>query len=213
MTLQPIPASATPRDPHWLHAFLTLAQGLVVAGAKAKIIVRFTGFYHSQIKEMYKALRGTRPPPGPIVQASATYFARPSKRSSAATRIQYIIFLGCYSRLSQGMTIPVHRGWLLLSAYNSYLSLTQPLYETTAVKRLNINQAYALLTYCGFMEGSNVAALRMRQCPDCSINYPVTAKDAPDSDVCPVCAISANFQRLAEQSSRNKSEAAVLRKP
>ena len=181
-------------------AFLDLAQGLVIAGAKAKLIERFTDLPRSKIKELYKALRGTSPPAGPVMQGSARYFAVPGKHTSEAARIQCAIFLACYERMAKITSTPVQRGWLLLAAFNSYLSITEEkLSPADSIKRLDINQAYALLTYCGFMTMLNGAELQLRQCQICSISYPVVAAEALDIQGCPVCAIDDNCERLSDQ--------------
>jgi hypothetical protein len=170
-----------------------------MAGAKGKIIERFTHLSHRKVRKIYRALRRTAPPSGPVMQGSARYFARPSKRTPTEWSIQCAIFLACYERMSKITTMPVQRGWLLLTAFNSYLSLTEKLHETTSVKRLDINQAYALLSYCGFMMMSSGAKLQRRLCPNCSINYPVVADEAPDTQACPVCTINAKCERATEK--------------
>lgn len=197
----PIPESARPGDPRWAVAFLDLAHGLVIAGTKAKIIERFTDFPHSRIKEMYKSLCGRAPPAGPIMQGSARHFAMPGKNTTEASRIQCAIFLACFEHMGKITKISVQRGWRLLAAFNSYLSLTEKLNEATSIKRLDINQAYALLTYCGFMTLPNDTELQRRQCPMCSIHYPVVATEKLDIQGCPVCAINANDARLSDQAS------------
>jgi hypothetical protein len=198
--VQPIPENARPRDPRWAVAFLELAQGLVIAGAKAKLVERFTDLPHSKIKALYKALRGTSPPAGPIMQGSARYFALPGKHTSEAARIQCVIFLACYQRMLKITSTPMQRGWLLLAAFNSYLSITEEsLNAVNSIKRLDINQAYALLSYCGFMTMLNGAELQLKQCPLCSIGYPVVAAETLDIQGCPVCAIDENCERLSNQ--------------
>jgi hypothetical protein len=196
--MKPIPENARPGDPRWALAFLALAQGLVIAGAKAKLIERFTDLPHNRVRELYQALRGIAPPAGPIVQGSARQFAMPSKHTSEAMRVQCVIFLGCYERMGKITTAPVQRGWRLLAAFNSYLSLTEKLHQSTQIKRLDINQAYALLSFCGFMMLPNSAELQRRQCPVCSIYYPVVANEPLDKQGCPVCAINANASRQSE---------------
>jgi hypothetical protein len=95
---------------------------------------------------------------------------------------------------------PVQRGWLLLAAFNSYLSITEEnLSSTDSSKRLDINQAYALLSYCGFMTMREGAELQLRQCPVCSMSYPVVAAEAIVNQGCPVCAIDENCERLSDQ--------------
>lgn len=162
-----------------------------MAGAKGKIIERFAHLSHRKVRKLYNALRRKPPPAGPVMQGSARYFAKWSKRVPTEWSIQSIIFLECYERMSKITTLRVQRGWLLLAAFNSYLSLTEKLHEATSVKRLDINQAYALLSYCGFMTMVSGAKLQRRHCPMCSINYLVVADEEPDTQACPVCAINA----------------------
>ena len=209
--MTPLPEQAKPRDARWGLAFLDLAHGLVMAGAKAKIVERFTYLPHGRVSEIYKAIRGTAPPSGPVVQGSARYFAVPSKDTSEAWSIQCAIFLACYERMGTITTTPVHRGWRLLAAFNSYISLTEKLNQTISIKRLDINQAYALLTYCGFMTLHSGVELQRRQCPICSINYPVVASERLDKQGCPVCAINANCLRLSQQASPSERRNATPR--
>jgi len=197
--VKPIPEDARPGDPRWAIAFLDLAHGFVMAGAKAKIIERFTDLPHRRVNETYKALRGMAPPAGPVMQGSARYFAGPGKHTSEASRIQCAIFLACFERMGKITPTPVHRGWRLLAAFNAYLSLTEKLSKTTPIKRLDINQAYALLTYCGFLTLPSGAELQRTQCPVCCINYPVVANEELNTQGCPVCAINATYQRLSDQ--------------
>jgi Flagellar transcriptional activator (FlhC) len=205
----PIPENARPDDPRWAIAFLHLAHGLVIAGAKAKIIERFTESPHRRVREMYKALRGIAPPAGPVMQGSARFFALPSKNTSEASRIQSAIFLACYERMGSITTTPVQRGWRLLAAFNAYLSLTENFNQSGSIKRLDINQAYALLTHCGFMTWANGPELQRKECPVCSINYPIVANERLDAQGCPVCAINANCLRLAHQAAASGRRAAT----
>jgi hypothetical protein len=207
--MKPIPENARPDDPRWAVAYLDLAHGLVMAGAKAKIIERFTDLPHSRVKEVYKALRGVAPPAGPVMQGSARYFAVPSKNTSEASRVQCAIFLACYERMGSVTTTPVQRGWRLLAAFNAYLSLTEMLMQSASIKRLDINQAYALLTYCGFMTRANAVELQLKECPVCSINYPVVVNEQLNSQGCPVCAIHANCLRLSQQAAASGRAAAT----
>lgn len=192
----PIPENAQPGDPRWQIAFLELAREFIMANAKAKIIERFTDLSHRKVRETYLALRGIAPPAGPVMQGSARYFAMHGKKTSEVSRIQSVIFLACYERMGKITTTPVHRGWRLLAAFNAYLSLTEQLNQTTPIKRLDINQAYALLAYCGFLAPPNSAELRRRQCSVCSIYYLIVANENLDTQRCPVCAINAHWQSL-----------------
>lgn len=197
--MTPIPEDAKPGDPRWECAYLVLAQGLIMAGAKARIIERFTDISHRKVKGLYRALRGIAPPSGPVTQGSARYFAVPGKTTSEAWSVQCAIFLECFERTGNVSAVPLHRGWRLLAAFRTYLSITERLNEAVSIKRLDINQAYALLTYCGFMTQSGIAELQRRQCPVCLIRYPVVASEKLTTQHCPVCAINAHDIRLNDQ--------------
>lgn len=201
--MKPIPEDASPGDPRWEIAFLDLAHGLVMAGAKGKIISRFTDLPLSKIRKMYKALRSTDPPSGPVMQGSARFFAIPSKHTSAAWSIQCAIFLACYERVGVITETPVQRGWRLLAAFSVYLSVTEKLYQTVSIKRLDINQAYALLTHCGFMARPGGVELQRKQCPVCLISYLVVATEQLNAQRCPVCTMNANYLRLSHQAPRS----------
>src|SRR5204863_7741517 len=123
--------------------------------------------------------------PGPVTQGSARLFAVPSKRTSAAWSIQCAIFLACYERLGELTERPVQRGWRFLGAFTVYLSLTEKLYRTTSVQRLNINQAYDLLTHCGFLTVTGSVELQRKECPKCLISYLVVATEPLDRQGCP----------------------------
>jgi hypothetical protein len=194
----PIP-EARPGDPRWEVAYLELANGLIMAGARAKLIERYTFLSHRRVSAMYRALRGISPPAGPTLQGKASYFTAANPESSAAWSIQCALFLACYERMGTISTIPLQRGWRLLAAFNTYLNLTDSPNSSGPVKRLNINQAYALLTYCGFLSAHSDAEVRRRRCPACSMNYPILANRKAESQRCPICAINANLQRLATQ--------------
>jgi hypothetical protein len=180
-------------------AYLKLAEGLVIAGAKAKLVERYTHLPHSRVSEIYRAFRGAPPPAGPIMQGSARFFAVPGKNTSEALRIQCSIFLGCYERIGEITTTPLHRGWQLLTAFNAYLGLTEKLSETACVKRLDINQAYALLTFCGFLTPRGQPELQRKECSRCGIRFPVAVNEPLARQGCPVCAMNANCLRLVRQ--------------
>ncbi len=208
--MNPITHDASPSDPRWEREFLDLAHGLVMAGAKTRLIARFTDFSLHKIRYLYKALRGVPAPSGPIVQGTARYFAMRRGRVSAAWSIQSAIFIACYERTGEITEVPLQRGWRMLAAFNTYLNITQTLHESSGIKRLDINQAYALLTHCGFLE-TREAALTRRECPVCLIRYLVVAKEPPDTQRCPVCALDANIRRLAREASASRRRRAPSR--
>ena len=200
--MRPIPEHVSAGDPFWEIAFLDLAHGLVMAGAKAKIISRFTDFPLSRIRKIYLALRGTDPPPGPAMSGNVRNFVMRRKRVTAAWSIQCAIFLGCYERVGKITDTPVHRGWQLLAAFSVYLSLTEKLHQTNSIKRLDINQGYALLSLCGFMAQQGRAEMRLKECRSCLIRYPVATIETTQKQRCPVCAMNANVARLSRQAPR-----------
>jgi len=209
--VNPIPEHARPADPRWAVEFQDLARGLVIAGAKGKIVERFTDFPHRKVSELYKALRGAAPPSGPVMQGTVRQFAVPSNRTSPEWIIQCAIFMACYERMGKFTAERLQRGWQLLAAFNGYLRLTEKLSQTTSVKQLDINQAYALLSYCGFMTSSPGAELQRRVCPVCSIKYPVIAGEELDRQRCPVCTVSANGPSLSRTDCASDSEDTALK--
>ena len=67
--MMPITRDAQPSDPRWEREFVELAHGLVMAGAKTKLIARYTGMSIRKIRNLYGLLRQMAAPAGPIVQA------------------------------------------------------------------------------------------------------------------------------------------------
>jgi len=179
---------------------------MVRAGAKAKLIERYTHLSHRRISEIYRALCGTAPPAGPMMQGKAEYFAVRTPHTSEAWAIQCGIFLECYERLERISQIPMHRGWRLLATFKSYLSITEKLSKETAIKRLDINQAYALLAHCAFLTRTSEAEVKRQRCPTCLLKYPVVVSRSLDSQACPACAMSAHKQRLADHGVRESDE-------
>lgn len=204
--MRPIPKDADPTDPRWESAFLDLAQGFVMAGAKVRIITRFADIPVAKIRRMYRSLREMDPPAGPVAQASARFFALPGKHTSEAWNFQCAIFLGCYERLASITDVPLHRGWRLLTAFTVYLSLTEKLARDARVKRLDINQAYALLTHCGFLEAAGTPELQRMECPVCLMHFLVVTTERADLQGCPICAMNANSIRLVKQGRATRSE-------
>ena len=183
---------------------MALANSLVMAGARAKIIVHLTAVPLPKVSQLYRALRGTAPPSGPVLQGHARFFSRPSKYTSESWSVQSAIVLSCYDRMGQVLEEPVQRGWQFLAAFNAYLSLTEKLHQTDTIKRLDINQAYALLTHSGFLTHAANAELQRRQCPACLMNYPILMNQDINTQACPVCSINKNMLRLAWQSSSTR---------
>ena len=170
-----------------------------MAGAKARIIERFTNLPHRRITGMYRALRGIDPPAGPIAQGSARHFAVPSKHTSEASRVHNAIFLACFAHNGRITSAPLQRGWRLMAAFNSYVILTAKFVESTDSRRLDINQTYALLAHSGFMEQAGTPEIQRKKCPTCLVSYPIATQEPLAKQGCPVCAINANCWRLSRQ--------------
>ena len=197
--MTPIPEDARPADPKWAVAYLELANGLVMAGAKARLITRFTDMSLNRVRELYRALRGVDPPSGPLMQGKAGFFTRPGKHNSEAWNIQSAIFLACYDRMGKITGQPLHRGWQLLASFTVYLSFTERQYAEMRIKRLDINQAYALLSHARFLSPSAGGDMRRKECPSCRLSYPVAPADPLDTQKCPLCAINSNLNHLTRQ--------------
>ena len=192
-----IPRSATPTDPKWEFEFFGLARGLVMAGAKAKLIAHLTQLSQRRIRSLYRVLKGTHAPAGPVLQANARFFAMPSASTSSSWSIQCAIFLACYERVGAMAELPLNRGWQLLSSFNAYTRITEDLHRAIALTRLDINQAYGLLTHCRFLEDPK-AELQRRACPNCLMNYLIVTTVALRAQPCPVCAMNSNSLRLVK---------------
>jgi hypothetical protein len=192
-----MPRSASANDPKWELELLALTQGLIVAGAKVKLIGQLTGVAQRRAKSLHRTLLGAAPPAGPVARGNARFFARPNAHTSAAWSVQCAIFLGCFERIEMIAQTPLHRGWQLLAAYRSYISLTEHLQKATAVTRLDINQAWGLLTHCGFLSNPR-AELQRRLCPDCLVNYLVLSRVSLQKQPCPICSINSNSNRLTD---------------
>jgi hypothetical protein len=186
-----IPQNATAKDPAWEPHLLWVAHGLILAGAKVKLVVKLTGISHRHAKSTYRGLLGVPPPAGPIARGNARFFALPNAQASAGWNVQCAIFLGCFERIATITETTPHRGWHLLAAFRSYISLTEPLWKATAVTRLDINQAWGLLTHCGFLENPK-AEIQRRLCPNCLVNYLVIAGMSLRHQPCPICSIDSN---------------------
>lgn len=202
--MKPIPDGVCPDDAKWGLAFLQLAHGLVEHGAKAAIIKRYTDLPKVRVTALYKALRDEPPAPGALLQGDPRFFAIPTKHTSASWVLQGAIFLECFDRLTRIADYPIHHGWLLLHAYKSYLNQTQKIVDAVpGVRRLDINQAYALLARVSFLHPkvAKENVLQREPCVICGTNYLVVTNEEQDHQHCPVCLINQNAERLAEQSS------------
>lgn len=127
------------------------------------------------------------------------YFAQRGPYTPDTRIIQCAIFLTYYEHMSRISPLPLHRGWLLLNAHNSYVRLTTSTPGPPPAHQLDINQAYGLLTFSGFLSDHARAALHRKQCSACLIKYPVLAEASARQQPCPLCAMKTNYRRLASQ--------------
>lgn len=192
-----LPITALPDNPLWEVEFAALNHGLVMAGAKVKLINKLTGISQRRAKLLYQALRSSAPPLGAVGRGDPKFFALANSQTSTAWSIQSAIFLACFERFGAITETKLHRGWHLLMAHRCYLQLTEPLRQSTAVARLDINQAWSLLTHCRFLEDPR-AELQRHVCPECLVNYLVIRRKPLRDQPCPICSINSNSERLSE---------------
>lgn len=193
-----IPMGADPADPRWEPAYLDLAHGLVMASAKPKLVVHLTQMPLRRVRELYQALLGKHAPAGPIASASPAFFVLPGSRTSTNWGIQSAAYLSCYDDIAEMSTIPLHRGWRMLEAYRFYLWSTQASMAQRRFKRLDINQAYALLMHCRFLESKD-ADIQRRRCPRCLLEFLVLKRETSIRQTCPVCGIDTHYEHLVAQ--------------
>jgi len=208
MLAKPIPEGAPQNDPIWQSQYIELVNALVIEGAKAKIIERYTGAAHRRVREIYRLLRNETPPSGPVFQGSPHFFAANRERGYS-WNLQCAVFMECYSQIEKLLPIEVNRGWLLLKAYHAYKQKTEKLHQVKGIKRLDINHAYSLLVMTGFGRTRTNADLHSVACPECQSPYLVVANEEPEGQLCPVCAINANLSRLGEQAKAKQKQGSI----
>lgn len=195
---------ADPKDPRWERAFLDLAHGLVMAAAKPKLVSHLTQMPMRRVREINLALLGRRGSSGPITPAAPAFFVVPGSRTSSNWSIQGAAYLACYEDIEELTGMRLHRGWRMLAAYRCYLWSTEPIPGQRRYRRLDINQAYALLSHCQFLE-SRDAQIQRRRCARCMLQY-LVLKHAPSArQSCPVCTIDAHHENRVDQAGRTKA--------
>lgn len=200
--MTPIPMDADPRDPRWEPAFLALAHGLLMAAAKPKLVSHLTHMPMRRVREINLALLGKCGSSGPITSASPAFFVLPGSRTSTNWSIQSAAYLACYEDIEELTSMKLHRGWRMLAAHRCYLWSTQPGPGQRRFRRLDINQAYALLMHCRFLESKD-ADIQRRRCPRCMLRYLVLKHEAFSRQSCPVCTIDAHYEHLIERGIRS----------
>lgn len=202
--MKPLPIFATIEDPAYTIDILQMAHGLVEYEAKSSIIKHYTDLPSAKISAIYRSIRKHGPAPGSIFRGDAKFFAAQTKNTSLGWTLQGAIFLECYSRMGDLVEYEIHKGWRLLHAFRAYLAQTQKMVDQNPnVKRLDINQAYSLLTKVGFLDPryQDTSDLRRHACPQCNVQYLVLVDEESDTQQCPVCAMHQNAKRLASQAS------------
>lgn len=201
--MKPLPHTAQYDDPAWTIQFLQLAHAMVKHGMRPKIIQRYTDLRRQRVTALYKALRDDMPAPGAIYCGEAKFFAIPSRYTSASWVLQGAIFLECFERVTRIASYRINEGWLIVRAFESYLAQTQKLVDgVPGTKRLDINQAYALLVKVSFLNPEFVKdnVLQRQPCTGCGVNFLVVTNEEPDNQFCPVCAINQKAERLVTAS-------------
>jgi hypothetical protein len=116
--------------------------------------------------------------------------------------LQGAIFLECYDRMTKIVDYPLNKGWLLLHAYRAYIAQTQKLVDALpATKRLDINQAFALLGRISYMDPklARISDLQRHTCTSCSVTYLLATSAERDTQRCPVCSINNHALSRGEQ--------------
>ena len=204
-----IPESANFKDPFWKPKFLELANMLIELGANPKLVARYTDLSERQITQAFVSILGKEPEAGRITASAPRRYAVVSERGGYGLLLQATLFANCYLQLEAAISEPVNRGWLLATAYRSYLRLTPQLCDAESNKRLPISAAYDIVCHIGIGNYRNEAALRMKGCDDCGINY-LTLREAESfNQCCPMCAVNNNFQRLADTSKSLKAKSRI----
>lgn len=199
----PIPESADINDPLWTSNFLDLANAMVLMGGKPKLIARYTGLPPKAIAERYKRLTGQEAPAGRLQQTQPKHYAVPHNRGGLDWNLQSAAFASIYLKIEKALDEPANRGWLLLTAYQAYVRLTDPLQQALPrLTRISLNNAYDLMTHLGYGYSRKSAPLSLKACGDCGGSYLVITEQELDHQGCPMCAIQRRYMQLVENSER-----------
>jgi hypothetical protein len=191
----PIPVSAFFHDPLWLGRFIDLANELVLMNAKPKIIARYTGLQSKAIATRYLRLNNTIAKKGRLKLASSRSFAAVHKRWGYDWNIQAATFASICLKIERSFDFPLNRGWLLATAYKTYLSLTEGMMKPLpTLNRLTFDDAYDLMNH--FLPDR--AGLALHECNDCGTNYLVITEAELDGQNCPMCSMQQRFVNLLQ---------------
>lgn len=217
--MKPLPADADLNDPRWAAEFTAVMNGLVQHRTRCAIMIDYfrPHLKKGRVKALYKTLLNSNPASGAVLNGEARHFAITSPHRSAGYVLQGAIFLECFDRLRRIAGYRLHRGWLLLHAYNAYVAQTQRIMDTIRhSKRLEINQCYALLRKVGHLDGGPATAmseLQRRTCGRCGTTHLIVTSEELDIQPCPVCLIHRNNTKGAVGESIRRSQRDAAGKP
>lgn len=202
----PIPAHAEFDDPLWFGRFSDLANAMILLGAKPKLVANYTGLNQKSITERYRRLTGQEPPGGRMAQAQPKFFCNPNANGHDFT-LQSAIFATIYLKLERAMDEPAHAGWLLVTAYQAYLRLTDSIADQLPrLNRLTLSHSYDLMMHVGFRR-RNMAAISLKECECCGTTYLVANDYEKDqAEECPLCAMQRRQEQLAVNLDRTKQK-------
>ena len=186
----PIPPHATVSDPLWLARFHDLANAMILCGAKGKLVTWATGLNSKQVTDRYIKLCGINPPLGRLGQADPKYFALRSHKRGFGWNIQCAIFTAVYQKMQESMTEPTHRGWLLYTAYDVYVQLTNGTVDKEDI--IPFSNAYEIVAHT---QGKQ-PTLKLHPCQDCGTNYLILTGAEIDNQDCPLCATGKRCDHL-----------------
>ena len=196
----PIPDFASINDPLFAARFQDLANAMILHGAKGKLVQWATGLSAKQVTERYQKLCNTKPPLGRNGQADPKSFALPSQHKSRKWNIQSAIFASVYEQLRDSMVEPVHKGWLLCTAYDSYVKLS----NCDPADQIPFNNAYDIVNHTQCKH----PPLRLHPCKECGCSFLVLTNAELDNQECPVCAVGKRCEHLINiGSNRAKKQA------
>lgn len=203
----PIPANVDLDDPLWVGRFSDLANQMILLGAKPKLVACYTGLNQKAISERYRKLTGQEPPGGRMAQTQPKFFVA-SNANGYDFNLQSAIFAKIYINLEAAMGEPVHAGWLLVTAYQAYLRLTEDIAsQVPRLARLTLGNAYDLMMHVGFRR-RHLATISLKECADCGSPYLVSTEVEKDACGCPLCAMQRRQDQLAVNLDRTKQKRA-----
>lgn len=182
-----IPRAATPRDIAWVADFHDLVVGLITEGMRPKVAAYLTGETGSTAKRIWREIHGSRCPSGGMQRPEPRFFlnANGSKIApGAAWNMQSALLLDNLQFFHAAVDVRVNEGWLLLTAYRSYMSQTDDLYEQRRIKRLSIEDGYNLMRLA-HIDAPEYAQISLHFCKGCHRSHIAVPNLDPISYHCP----------------------------